>query len=96
LAKFILKNNLSSTIIPFDKLKLIYFTIGKFRMFPTAKAVYNHVCKYHLLNSNIDNNGMLCMWSYCDQIKRQKWSLVNHIQVKSLFFGKNLFIKLIV
>lgn len=56
-------------------------------MFPTAKAVYNHVCKYHLLNSNIDNNGMLCMWSYCDQIKRQKWSLVNHLQVRSCFFN---------
>ena len=23
---------------------------------------------------------MMCLWSSCDQIKRQKWSLVNHLQ----------------
>ena len=61
-------------------------------MFPTSKAVYNHVCKYHLMsfwntNNQPDankqqNNGYLCLWSNgCDQIKRQKWSLVNHIMV---------------
>ena len=55
--------------------------------FPTAKAVYNHVCKYHLseqlqMTETIsENSGLSCLWSFCDQIKRQKWSLVNHLQV---------------
>lgn len=51
--------------------------------FPSAKAVYIHVCKVHLLNDdvNFDPEGQCCMWSGCDQIKRQKWSLINHIQV---------------
>jgi hypothetical protein len=58
------------------------------KFFPTSKAVYNHVCKYHLLsnnelvNSGGDGTGSLCLWSQCDQIKRQKWSLVNHLQEK--------------
>jgi len=53
------------------------------RLFRTSKAVYNHVCKFHLLNSNLfDNHGSLCLWSNCDQIKRQKWSLVNHLLEK--------------
>lgn len=60
-------------------------------MYPTSKAVYNHVCKYHLMNSWImesqngqeaNNAGFLCSWGNgCDQIKRQKWSLVNHLMV---------------
>jgi hypothetical protein len=53
------------------------------RLFRTSKAVYNHVCKFHLLNSNLfDSHGSLCLWSNCDQIKRQKWSLVNHLLEK--------------
>ncbi|CAF0976366.1 unnamed protein product [Brachionus calyciflorus] len=50
--------------------------------FASAKAVYNHVCKYHLFNTSFssDSEGQLCLWSGCDQVKRQKWSLVNHIQ----------------
>lgn len=55
------------------------------RFFPTSKAVYNHVCKYHLLNNSeisSGSDGSLCMWSNCDQIRRQKWSLVNHLQEK--------------
>jgi hypothetical protein len=52
------------------------------RYFVSAKAVYNHVCKQHLLNNtSSDAAGCLCLWTGCDQIKRQKWSLVNHIQV---------------
>jgi hypothetical protein len=52
------------------------------RYFVSTKAVYNHVCKQHLLNSQTeDPAGCLCLWTGCDQIKRQKWSLVNHIQV---------------
>jgi hypothetical protein len=57
------------------------------RSFQTAKAVYNHVCRCHLLSDQrqvdktvAQKTPMLCMWSYCDQIKRQKWSLVNHLQ----------------
>ena len=58
------------------------------KFFPTSKAVYNHVCKYHLLSNNNElvncgsGGGSLCLWSQCDQIKRQKWSLVNHLQEK--------------
>lgn len=56
--------------------------------FPTAKAAYVHVCKVHLLNAevNCDPEGQLCLWSGCDQIKRQKWSLINHLQVIGLLF----------
>lgn len=53
-------------------------------MFPTSKAVYNHVCKYHLLNetNDVPSHGYLCRWSNgCDQVRRQKWSLVNHLMV---------------
>jgi hypothetical protein len=25
-------------------------------------------------------HGQFCLWSGCDQIKRQKWSLINHLQ----------------
>lgn len=59
--------------------------------FNSVKAVYSHVCKQHLFDNNSDKatqsspDGMLCLWSGCDQIKRQKWSLVNHIQVDCLF-----------
>lgn len=56
------------------------------RMFPTSKAVYNHVCKYHLLSSDVNvasHPSYLCLWGSgsggCDQIRRQKWSLVNHL-----------------
>ncbi len=59
--------------------------------FNSAKSIYNHVCKYHLLNtetmlnscqnSNANSSGSLCLWLGCDQIRRQKWALVNHIQV---------------
>ena len=53
------------------------------RYFVSSKAVYNHVCKTHLLNnSSSDPAGLLCLWTGCDQVKRQKWSLVNHIQEK--------------
>jgi hypothetical protein len=55
--------------------------------FNSAKSIYSHVCKYHLLNSTETNHlnssgsgGSVCLWLGCDQIKRQKWSLVNHIQ----------------
>lgn len=53
------------------------------RYFISSKAVYNHVCKYHLFfkNYNNESEGQLCLWSGCDQIKRQKWSLVNHLLV---------------
>ena len=27
-------------------------------------------------------SSQICQWQGCDQIKRQKWSLVNHIQEK--------------
>ena len=52
------------------------------RYFVSAKAVYNHVCKQHLLPNQTDPAGTQCLWTGCDQIKRQKWSLVNHIQEK--------------
>lgn len=50
--------------------------------FNSVKSIYNHVCKYHLLNTDaqVNSNGSLCLWIGCDQIRRQKWSLVNHIQ----------------
>lgn len=50
--------------------------------FHTATQVYNHVCNFHLLNAGIldYSNGQLCQWIACDQIKRQKWSLINHIK----------------
>jgi len=55
--------------------------------FNSAKSIYSHVCKYHLLNTTETNHlnssgssGSVCLWLGCDQIKRQKWSLVNHIQ----------------
>lgn len=50
--------------------------------FHTAAQVYNHVCNFHLLNKNTSDysNGQLCQWVACDLIKRQKWSLVNHLQ----------------
>lgn len=51
--------------------------------FHTSTQIYNHVCNYHLLNTGIQfTNGQLCLWSGCDQIKRQKWSLINHLQEK--------------
>lgn len=55
--------------------------------FNSAKSIYSHVCKYHLLNTeNCQNNdGGLCLWLGCDQIKRQKWALVNHVQVNLTF-----------
>ncbi len=28
------------------------------------------------------STGLLCEWIGCDQLRRQKWSLVNHIQEK--------------
>ncbi len=59
-------------------------------MFASARAVYNHVCKYHLLNSSSGSgeaaNSFDCLWagpqSGCDQIRRQKWSMTNHMQEK--------------
>jgi hypothetical protein len=54
------------------------------RMFITSKAVYNHVCKFHLLSCpsiRHQTDGEVCLWTNCDQIKRQKWSLVNHVLV---------------
>ena len=39
------------------------------------------MCSYHLLNlNNQETPSQICQWHGCDQIKRQKWSLVNHIQ----------------
>ena len=28
------------------------------------------------------SSGQLCQWQGCDQIRRQKWSLINHLQEK--------------
>lgn len=66
------------------------------RYFKSAKSVYNHVCRFHLglcndqsnptesQRDSIDSKGTICKWPNCDQIKRQKWSLVNHLQVDLL------------
>ena len=53
--------------------------------------MYNHVCKFHLLggggsggggeSENASNGSLVCLWSTCnDRLRRQKWSLVNHLQ----------------
>ncbi len=53
----------------------------KRRSFRSAQAVYNHVCKFHLLSEGPASGSLLCLWSTCnDRLRRQKWSLVNHLQ----------------
>lgn len=47
--------------------------------FHTPTQIYNHVYTCHLFNTQFAS-GQTCLWSGCDQIKRQKWSLINHLQ----------------
>lgn len=47
--------------------------------FHTPTQIYNHVYTCHLFNTQF-TSGQFCLWSGCDQIKRQKWSLINHLQ----------------
>ncbi|CAF0764009.1 unnamed protein product [Adineta steineri] len=44
--------------------------------FPTARAVFHHVCSVHIKYST----DYICLWNGCDRIKRQKWALISHIQ----------------
>ncbi len=62
----------------------IYFN-GKFiysfvwiRAFATARAVFHHVCSAHVKHLS----DYICLWNGCDRLKRQKWSLISHIQVE--------------
>jgi len=54
------------------------------KVFNTAKSVFNHVCRSHLLNSHeiTAYNSSCCQWSGCDSIRRQKWALISHLQEK--------------
>ena len=43
--------------------------------------VYNHVYSQHLFGTS-SGEAALCQWAGCDLVKRQKWSLINHLQEK--------------
>lgn len=47
----------------------------------SAKALHVHACKEHVIT--VSYRG-LCEWEGCDNIKRQRWSTVTHIQVSSM------------
>ncbi|ESP04652.1 hypothetical protein LOTGIDRAFT_237297 [Lottia gigantea] len=46
------------------------------RCFENAKSVFHHVVKTHTL---VGTDGF-CQWSQCPQVKRQRWSLITHLQ----------------
>ena len=50
-----------------------------FRLFENAKAVFKHIVKSHLTGQEGH-----CQWEGCDGLRRQKWSLVTHVQVSSI------------
>lgn len=45
----------------------------------SAKALHVHACKEHVITASYRG---LCEWEGCDNIKRQRWSTVTHIQEK--------------
>ncbi|XP_050393095.1 AT-rich interactive domain-containing protein 2 isoform X1 [Patella vulgata] len=46
------------------------------RCFENARSVFCHVVKTHTL---VGSDGM-CQWAHCQPIKRQRWSLITHLQ----------------
>jgi len=48
-------------------------------MFESVMQVYQHVTKEHF-ECNVAPV-QICRWSGCDNIPRQRWSLMTHLQV---------------
>ncbi len=54
-----------------------FFHFYSIRSFPTARSVFHHVCSAHVKHLS----DYICLWNGCDRLRRQKWSLISHIQV---------------
>jgi len=49
------------------------------RSFPTARSVFHHTCSNHVKYLT----EYVCLWNGCERIRRQKWALISHIQVRA-------------
>ena len=49
-------------------------------VFETFASIYQHIVKQHFEDHNAGGT-MVCMWSGCDGMPRQKWSFMAHILV---------------
>lgn len=54
------------------------------RAFNSIKSLFNHACISHVyeLFPYSNSSPVFCLWNKCEHsLKRQKWALINHIQV---------------